>query len=197
MTLASLASAGASPERISKVLENLGIPFTLSTEEAKVNGIQALRVNVSYPEEREHRTFRDIRRLIKDAILPERASQRSIEAFRLLAVAEGAVHGRPPKDVTFHEVGAVDSIIDVVGSCVALELLEVDTVSCGPLPMGTGVVEGRPRHAARARTGNPGDTERLPRALDGRTARDDHPNGGGPSCAPLTGGEFTRRGPRR
>jgi uncharacterized protein (TIGR00299 family) protein len=50
------------------------------------------------------------------------------------------VHGCPPEDVTFHEVGAIDSIIDVVGSCVALELLEADTVSCGLLPMGTGVV---------------------------------------------------------
>jgi uncharacterized protein (TIGR00299 family) protein len=57
-----------------------------------------------------------------------------------LAEAEGDVHGVTPKDVTFHEVGAMDSILDIVGSCVALELLEAETISCGPLPMGTGTV---------------------------------------------------------
>jgi len=66
---------------------------------------------------------------------------RALEAFRLLAVAEGFVHDEDPEEVTFHEVGAVDSIVDVVGSCVALELLGADTVSCGPLPMGAGVVD--------------------------------------------------------
>jgi uncharacterized protein (TIGR00299 family) protein len=57
-----------------------------------------------------------------------------------LAEAEGDVHSVTPKDVTFHEVGATDSILDIVGSCVALELLEAETISCGPLPMGTGTV---------------------------------------------------------
>ncbi|CAN5545769.1 nickel pincer cofactor biosynthesis protein LarC [soil metagenome] len=141
MTLASLISAGAPARRISGGLENLGVPFTLETEEAEVRSIGALRVAVSYPEEHAHRTFGDIRRLIEGAGLPSRASERSIEAFRLLAVAEGAVHGRPPEEVTFHEVGAVDSIIDVVGSCLALEMLGMETVSCGPLPMGSGLVE--------------------------------------------------------
>lgn len=141
MTLASLVSAGASAQRISESLEGLGVSFTLETEEAEVSGIGTLRAVVSYPEEHTHRTFGDIRRLIEGAGLPSQASERSIEAFRLLAIAEGAVHGLPPEEVTFHEVGAVDSIVDVVGSCVALELLEAETVSCGPLPMGSGVVE--------------------------------------------------------
>ncbi len=141
MTLASLVSAGAPARRISEGLESLSVPFTLETEESEVSRIGALRAKVSYPEEHAHRTFGDIRRLIEGAGLPSRASERSIEAFRLLAVAEGAVHDRPPEEVTFHEVGAVDSIIDVVGSCLALELLGVETVSCGPLPMGSGLVE--------------------------------------------------------
>ncbi|MDP8949651.1 MAG: LarC family nickel insertion protein, partial [Actinomycetota bacterium] len=64
-----------------------------------------------------------------------------VEVFRRLAVAEGAVHGKRAEEVTFHEVGAVDSIVDVVGSCVALELLDASSVSCGLLPMGSGVVE--------------------------------------------------------
>lgn len=141
MTLAGLVAAGAPPERISESLERLGVPFEFETEEVEVSGVRALRAKVSHPEEHAHRTFGDVRRRISGAGLPPRASERAIEAFRLLAVAEGAVHGRPPEEVTFHEVGAVDSIVDVVGSCVALELLNAGTVSCGPLPMGSGVVE--------------------------------------------------------
>ena len=154
MTLAALVAAGAPLAGITDSLRNLGVAFDLATERAEVSGIGALRASVGYPEEHAHRTFRDVRTLIEGAGLPGRASSRAVEAFRLLAVAEGAVHGEDPEGVTFHEVGAVDSIVDVVGSCVALELLDADSVSCGPLPMGTGVVgaahgplpvPGRPR----------------------------------------------------
>jgi len=141
MTLAALVAAGAPLAGITNSLRNLGVAFDLATEQTEVNGVGALRASVGYPEEQAHRTFRDIRDLIEGAGLPDRASSRAVEAFRRLAVAEGAVHGEDPEEVTFHEVGAVDSIVDVVGSCVALELLDAGSVSCGPLPMGTGVVQ--------------------------------------------------------
>ena len=140
MTLAALVAAGAPREAVTASLRGLGVSFELSFERAEVGGVGALRASVRYPEEHAHRTFRDIRDLVRGADLPERASSRAVEAFRLLAVAEGAVHGEDPEDVTFHEVGAVDSIVDIVGSCVALDLLGAGSVSCGPLPMGTGVV---------------------------------------------------------
>ena len=140
MTLASLAAAGADLGEVSAALRRLGVPFDLSTEEAEVNGVGALRVTVRRPEEHAHRDYREIRTLIEGAGLPERAAGRATEAFRRLAIAEGTVHGVAPDELTFHEVGAVDSIVDVVGSCVALELLDVSSVTCGPLPMGTGVV---------------------------------------------------------
>src|SRR5918995_4452790 len=113
----------------------------LATERVEVNGVAALRAEVRYPDEHLHRTFTDIRTMIEGADLPERASSRALDAFSRLAVAEGAVHDQDPQVVTFHEVGAVDSIVDVVGSCVALELLGATSVSCAPLPMGTGVVD--------------------------------------------------------
>jgi uncharacterized protein (TIGR00299 family) protein len=141
MILASLVAAGASQSEIIGSLHSLGVAFDLATERVEVHGVGALRAAVGGVEERTHRTFRDIRELITSASLPNLASSRALEAFRLLAVAEGAVHDRDPEEVTFHEVGAVDSIVDVVGSCVALELLGARTVSCGPLPMGSGVVE--------------------------------------------------------
>ena len=141
MTLAALVAAGAPLPEIIASLRGLGVSFDLSTERVEVNGVGALQANVEHPVEHSHRTFRDIRALIQGASLPDRASSRALEAFRCLAVAEGAVHDEDPEEVTFHEVGAVDSIVDVVGSCVALELLDAASVSCGPLPMGTGVVD--------------------------------------------------------
>ena len=141
MTLGALAAAGASLAEVSRALEGLGVSFEMGTETVVVSGVRSLRLSVkSPPEQHTHRTFADIRRLVEGANLPERAADRAIAAFRLLARAEGAVHGREPEEITFHEVGAVDSIVDVVGSCVALELVGADTISCGPLPMGTGVV---------------------------------------------------------
>jgi uncharacterized protein (TIGR00299 family) protein len=140
MTLASLMAAGADMGEVAKSLESLGVSFDLEAESVEVNGVGATKAKVSYPEEHIHRTFRDVRAMIEDADLPERASSRAVEAFRLLAVAEGKVHGKAPEEVAFHEVGAADSIVDMVGSCLALEILGADTVSCGPLPMGSGVV---------------------------------------------------------
>ena len=141
MTLAALVAAGAPLPEVTRSLHGLGVPFDLATERVEVSGVAALRANVRYHDEPLHRNFRDVRALIESADLPERASLRALDAFRRLAVAEGSVHDEDPEEVTFHEVGAVDSIVDVVGSCVALDLLDAGSVSCGPLPMGTGVVD--------------------------------------------------------
>jgi pyridinium-3,5-bisthiocarboxylic acid mononucleotide nickel chelatase len=140
MTLAALASAGAQLAEVSRALERLGVDFEIEAETVEVGGVQALRVVVEHPEQHSHRTFHDIRLMIEAADLPGISAERSVAAFRRLAQAEGSVHGREPEAVAFHEVGAIDSIVDVVGSCVALELLGARTVSCGPLPMGTGIV---------------------------------------------------------
>jgi len=141
MILASLVAAGAPLAQISGSLRSLGVAFDLATERVEVSGIGALRATVAQPEQHSHRTFGDIRALVEEAGLPDRVASRAVEAFRRLAVAEGAVHGISAEEVTFHEVGAVDSIVDVVGGCLALELLDTETVSCGPLPMGSGGVE--------------------------------------------------------
>ncbi len=140
MTLGALVAAGVPLAEISRRLEALRVPFELRAENVEAGGVRALHVAVEHPEQSAHRTFADIRRLIEEAGLPGWVRRRSIDVFRLLAKAEGVVHGVAPADITFHEVGAVDSIMDVVGSCVALELLGAETVSCGPLPMGTGTI---------------------------------------------------------
>jgi pyridinium-3,5-bisthiocarboxylic acid mononucleotide nickel chelatase len=124
MTLAALIAAGAPLPRITASLRGLGVTFDVAMERIEINGVGALSAEVEYPAQHSHRTFGDIRVLIEEAGLPERASSRALAAFRLLALAEGAVHGEDPEEVTFHEVGAVDSIVDVVGSCLALELFD-------------------------------------------------------------------------
>jgi pyridinium-3,5-bisthiocarboxylic acid mononucleotide nickel chelatase len=194
MTVAALVDAGAPLPGIMTPLQGLGLSFGLATERTEVNGVGALRANVEHPDGHLHRTFADIRAMIEAADLPDRTSSRAIEAFRLLAVAEGAVHGEDPEGVTFHEVGAVDSIVDVVGSCVALELLDADSVSCGPLPMGTGVA-----HAAHGPLPVPGPA--TLKVLEGSRVRwTDEPREtttptGAALMSSLTGGEFTDAAP--
>ncbi len=87
----------------------------------------------------EHRTFKSIRKLIEHSSLSESVKTMSIGVFGALAAAEGAIHGMPDEDVHFHEVGAVDSIVDIVGCCLAYHLLGIDGISVSPLPTGSGV----------------------------------------------------------
>ena len=93
MTLASLVAAGAPLQEITPLLRNLGIAFDIATERVEVSGIGALRATVNRSEQRTHRTYKDIRDLVEGAGLPDRACSRAVEAFRRLAVAEGAARG--------------------------------------------------------------------------------------------------------
>ena len=86
------------------------------------------------------RNLPDIEKLIDAANLPARATQWSLDIFRQLAIAEGAVHGIDPSEVHFHEVGAVDAIVDIVGTCLGLDYLDIAKIYCSPLPTGGGTV---------------------------------------------------------
>ncbi len=194
MMLAALLHAGAPPEEVSRELRKLGLPFELRSEPAEISGIRSLRLTVEHPEQHAHRTFSDIRELVQGSGLRERVASRSIAAFRLLAEAEGRVHGLPPEEVTFHEVGALDSILDIVGSCVALKLLDVETVSCGPLPMGSGIV--RAAHGPLPIPG-PATLEILKgsRVRFTEEPRETTTPTGAALMASLTGGSFTDAAP--
>ena len=86
-------------QEITPLLRDLGVAFDIATERVEVSGIGALRVTVNHPEQRTHRTFKNIRDLVEGAGLPDRACSRAVEVFRRLAVAEGAVHGRDPEEL--------------------------------------------------------------------------------------------------
>ena len=194
MTLAALISAGAPADYITSNLEKLRIPFELKVTDVEISATRALQVEVVASEEHVHRTFRDIREILEGAGLPDRAASRALEAFRLLAVAEGAVHGRDPEEVTFHEVGAADSIVDLAGSCLALEALSVDSVSCGPLPMGSGAV-----HSAHGPLPVPGpavlEILKGSRVRWAEEAREMTTPTGAALMSSLTGGNFTEAAP--
>lgn len=87
-----------------------------------------------------HRTFSDIRAMIEASGLSAKVKEDAIAVFQALAEAEGAVHGMPPEEVHFHEVGAVDSIVDIVGAAICWDLLDVDAIVCGSLELGGGTV---------------------------------------------------------
>jgi pyridinium-3,5-bisthiocarboxylic acid mononucleotide nickel chelatase len=89
----------------------------------------------------EERTFAEIKRLISETKLSDWTKKKSIAVFQRIADAEGAIHGRPPEQVHFHEVGAVDSIIDIVGACIALEMLGKPRVLAAPVVEGTGWID--------------------------------------------------------
>src|SRR5207247_3641319 len=94
------------------------------------------------PQAHEHgRTFADIRDLIERSKLSSWVKQKSLGVFRRLADAEGKIHGLPPEKVHFHEVGAIDSIVDIVGACIGLEMLGIEKVYASPLPLNRGWVE--------------------------------------------------------
>jgi pyridinium-3,5-bisthiocarboxylic acid mononucleotide nickel chelatase len=86
----------------------------------------------------EHRKASTILKMIEDSHLPARVKERSLSVFQVIAEAEGKIHGMNPKEVHFHEVGAMDSIIDIIGVCLALESLGVDKIIASPVPTGHG-----------------------------------------------------------
>jgi len=141
MALGSLVDAGADSDELARQLQRLPIGgWTLDFEPVMRNGLAATRAVVGTRGDGVVRTFMHVLGLLEEARLPERVRERAIGAFSALAEAEGRLHRRPPAQVHFHEVGGHDTVVDIVGSAIALELLEVDQVSSSPVVNGTGVV---------------------------------------------------------
>jgi len=141
MVLGAVLDAGADEARFRQELARLAIEFELQVSKVVKNGIEATDVRVIVPHEHHHRRLNDIKALIESSDLSQTVKTRSTAIFQRLAEAEGAVHGTSPEEVTFHEVGAVDAIVDIVGSAIGMELLGIEEVFCSPLPMGHGFVE--------------------------------------------------------
>ncbi len=141
MALGALIDAGADLDEVRSLCERIPVPgWTLEASPVLRGGIAATRVDVHSKETSVVRTAGHIAALVEEARLPDRVRLRALATFAALAEAEGRLHRRPPEQVHFHEVGALDAIVDVVGTCAALELLEVDEVHASPVANGTGMI---------------------------------------------------------
>jgi pyridinium-3,5-bisthiocarboxylic acid mononucleotide nickel chelatase len=142
MILGALLDAGVPAEVVREQLDALELPqWNLRVDEVRRAGIRATKVNVVASTDR-RRPYRDIVSTIEAARLSEAVAARALATFEVLARAEARVHGLELDDVHFHEVGSLDSIIDVVGVAAALEHLAPDRIVTSALPVGTGTVRG-------------------------------------------------------
>ena len=141
MLVGALADAGADRDDLLAALHSLETGAKLSFETVKRRGITATQFHVDSVETAKHRHLPAILKMIDKANAPARAKQNAVAVFQRLGDAEASVHGVPVEKVHFHEVGAVDSIIDIVGACTAFELLGVGRIVCSPINVGSGTVK--------------------------------------------------------
>jgi len=158
MTMAALVDAGADTDLVASMIGGLGVDgYALMFEKVQRCGVGATWANVVVHDHRPgspspglgepgsadhipHRPLREILALLDGAELPDRVRERARAVFVRLGEVEGAIHGVDPTDVELHEVGSLDSIVDIVGVCAALEALDVDEVRCSPVAVGHGSV---------------------------------------------------------
>ena len=156
MTVGALLALGLDLEHLRAELATLPVHgYALRAERRLVNAITAVKFDVdlhgahghahghAHEHEHAHRSFGEIRRMIEGSGLTPRVKETALAIFGRLAEAEGRVHGVPAEAVTFHEVGAVDSIVDIVGTAIGLVALAVDRVYVSALPLGSGLVRSQ------------------------------------------------------
>jgi uncharacterized protein (TIGR00299 family) protein len=142
MTLGALVSAGADRRALVEQLEQLDFGnFEVRFEQVDRAGISAVRADVRTGEHHHHRGLSQILKIIERSRLGDGVKDRAARIFTRLAEAEARVHNMPVEQVHFHEVGALDAIVDVVGACIGFEFLGVEGFAASPLHVGSGTVE--------------------------------------------------------
>jgi len=141
MALGSLIDAGADVDEVRGLLQRLPIGgWALDAEAVLRAGVAATQIHVHADEDGVVRTYSHISGIVDEARLPDRVRDRAQAVFAAMAEVEGRLHRRAPGQVHFHELGGIDAIVDVVGTCAAFEILEVDDVWASPVATGTGMV---------------------------------------------------------
>ncbi len=141
MALGALLDAGLPLEALRAELDKLDLPgWSIAAERGMRGYLSGTRALVNAPEQPTHRHLADVRAIIERSALAREVRERSLRVFTLLAEAEGRVHGMSADEVHFHEVGALDAIVDIVGVVAGLALLGAERVYASPLPLGGGWV---------------------------------------------------------
>ena len=163
MHLAALLDLGLDYDELVLELTGLGLEgYGVQATRASRKGVFGTQVRVvTDPRQPAHRNLRQIEAIIGGSSLRDPVRDRAIAVFRRLAEAEAKIHDTSPDRIHFHEVGALDAIVDIVGGCIALERLKVDRILCSPVELGSGIATAntayclcprrRPWNCSRAR----------------------------------------------
>jgi len=155
MVIGALIDAGGDTDHLEKELKKLNIKneYELKFDKVIKNGITGTKFDVllthdshekghehqhNHNHDHDHRSYKDIVKLIKAAEFPDGVQSTAINIFKRIGIAEGKIHGVPLDEVHFHEVGAVDSIIDIVGTAILLDQLKIKVIKSSPIPVGSG-----------------------------------------------------------
>lgn len=141
MTLGALIDLGVPLEWLEKKLKPVLSGFSLESEIVFRHHLRAVNLFVAVEDNTAARTYMDIRDLIFQSGLPESVKKNSLAAFERIAIAESTIHGKPIETVHFHEIGGIDSLVDIIGSFLGVEYLGVKTIIASKVPLGTGFVD--------------------------------------------------------
>lgn len=141
MTLGAFVDLGVPAKYLENELYNLPLGgFTIETDSIFRNGIKAQKIFVAVSEPAKSRNYAQIKTLINQSALSEKVKQLSLDMFKRVAVAEAGIHGSALEKVHFHEVGGIDALVDIVGTALCIEYLEIEKVVASRVPLGRGFV---------------------------------------------------------
>ena len=142
MILGALVAAGVDPDELREQLSRLNVDgFNISFETVDRSGLSATYARVETAHEHKHRHLSDVKDIIESSGVSNAAKQLAVQIFTRLAEAEARVHNEPVDHVHFHEVGALDAIVDIVGAAICFDLLKIDRFVCSPLHVGSGMIQ--------------------------------------------------------
>ena len=142
MTLGALVDAGCAVEQLRSELRGLQVPgWELTTEKVWKNGMAATYVKVKTEDQSTHRSLNTILEILQKSKLAQAVRERATAIFQKLGEAEACVHDVPLEKIHFHEVGAVDAIVDIVGACIGFEALGIEKFACSALNVGSGTAK--------------------------------------------------------
>src|SRR5689334_23421593 len=142
MILGATVAAGVDPDFLRQQLSLLRVSgFSLDFETVNRSGLSATHARVETAHEHRHRSLTDIKEIIHGSALSDAVKQRAVQIFSRLAEAEARVHNEPVDHVHFHEVGALDAIVDIVGAAICFDLRKIDRCMCSAVHVGSGTVQ--------------------------------------------------------
>lgn len=141
MMIGALIDAGLDMSHLSKEIEKLGLTgYRIDSRKVMAGAVSAIKFDVEVTSKQKPRSYRDVKKIIAGSSLSDKAKKMSLDIFKCIASAEARIHDRNIEDVHFHEVGAIDSIIDIAGTAIGIQYLKIDKVYCSQLPLGSGSI---------------------------------------------------------